>query len=61
MYTIKEGQRGGEMTIDQVDRGWGPALAWARGAGAAVGAEVPVIWFPTFGRRHHISIPNAQT
>ena len=40
-------QRGGEMTIDQVDRGWGPALAWARGAGAAVGAEVPVIWFPT--------------
>ena len=45
MYTIKEWQRGGEMTIDQVDRGWGPALAWARGAGAAVGAEVPVIWF----------------
>ena len=41
------------MAIAQVDRGRGPALAWARGAGAAVGAEVSGVFFwesdPIFG------------
>ena len=33
------------MTIDQVDRGWGPALAWARGGGCGLAESglVPMI------------------